>query len=870
MMSDYITFMEEIEAGAIADHCTKPSYFLRFACGELDSVQGYDSEYFHEAPFITQNSKSDDIHHVDGYYFSNESEEERSSLSLIICDFSYSSDLQRMTLECFRSHFKRLRAFYVDCKKGKYDAWAPGTPKYDLMQIISKGDTPGYRGFIEENGTLNLHLISNKKITHTPPESEYITLPSGGKLAIHYSVTDFTNLNEAKPQPIVLDFTKLVQAKPHPEGIPFLRAIDNNKVDFYDSYLFVMPADALAECYGKYKTLILEQNVRVYLQKKGKVNQGIYKTIEEDPSVFFIYNNGLAITAEEIELNEDRTKIIRIHGLQVVNGGQTMASIYEAWRNKVDISGITVQVKLTKIARTIGKVIVPYISRYSNSQNAVKDTDQHSNELVQCCIEKLSRSVKTPGAIPQSWYYERMRGQYDNALLHLTESEKKDFQRRCPKEKKITPTKFAQAIMTFELMPHFVLKGEQKAYNGTAGMRGFCEMLSAVYESNPGLITQPAWYKENIAKYIFLQQSRKAIGAHLKRTGNTLSTYTLAVSIYTISTLVHLLRKQNRAISFARIWEKQMVDELTMREVIELTDFITKILEDRADAAEWLKKESSWNIICTHADNANLKLGYDSNPLYTTEIPPLLSELSKVKSAKATFTQEQNLVMRIFPDIYWESLHAWLISQNTDSAAIELLTKRFSQKLGAVQCRNLLDIAQKAEKNGWHPPFNPQEQIDFSITRSQIKEEKGDIITMFMASSQHDVLVLERTCDFMAGSDCLDNLLKNYKSIRIEESLLAENPPELGQIQTFSLGNHKKVVLAYTRLTKDSVYFDPILEVAMSKIAAQHEGSSIILPYMGKDLKGLNAANIVKRKSRFKALIQRELYKNSVTIVYGQ
>lgn len=867
-MSDYQTFMEDVEAGAITDHCTKPSFFLHFACEELDSVQGYDSEYFHEASYITQSTKNDDIHHVDGYYFSNESDNDRSSLTLIICDFSYSNDLQRMTLETFRSHFKRLRAFYTDCKKGKYDAWAPGTPKYDLMQIISKGTTPGYRGFIEENGTLNLHLISNKKIPHTPPESEYISLPTGGKLAIHYSVTDFTDLIEAKPQPIVLDFTKLAQATPHPDGIPFLRAIDNTKVDFYDSYLFVMPADALAECYGKYKTRILEQNVRVYLQKKGKVNQGIYKTIEEDPSVFFIYNNGLAITAEEIELNEEQTKIIRIHGLQVVNGGQTMASIYEAWHNKVDISGITVQVKLTKIARTIGKVIVPYISRYSNSQNAVKDTDQHSNELVQCCIEKLSRSVKTPGAIPQIWYYERMRGQYDNALLHMTESQKKDFQRRCPKDKKITPTKFAQAIMTFELMPYFVLKGEQKAYNGTAGMRGFCEMLSAVYESNPGLITQPAWFKENIAKYIFLQQARKAIGNHLKRTGNTLSTYTLAVSIYTISILVYLLRQRGRAIAFAQVWEKQMVDDLTIHDVIKVTDFITKALEERSDAAEWLKKESTWNIICANAESANLDLKYESNPLFTSQIPPLLNELAKVKAAKSTFSQEQNLVMRIFPDLYWESLHLWLTSQKADQATIDLLSKRFSQKLGTNQCKTLLDVAQKAEKNGWTPPFNPQEQIDFSIARTQVKEVKGDIIDNFITSSLYDVLVVERTCDLMAGSSCLDTLFRNYKAIQIEESLLAETPPELGQVKTFILENNKKVVIAYTRLTKESVYFDPILEVALGQIAAQHEGSSIILPYMGKTFNGLSVAQTTKLKARFKTLVQKELYKNPVTIMY--
>ena len=64
----------------------------------------------------------------------------------------------------------------------------------------------------------------------------------------------------------------------------------------HESYLAIMPGKVLAAIYDRWGTRLLEQNVRVFLQHRGKVNKGIKATIENEPNMFFAYNNGITAT----------------------------------------------------------------------------------------------------------------------------------------------------------------------------------------------------------------------------------------------------------------------------------------------------------------------------------------------------------------------------------------------------------------------------------------------------------------------------------------------------------------------------------------------------------------------------------------------
>ena len=105
----------------------------------------------------------------------------------------------------------------------------------------------------------------------------------------------------------------------------------------YDVYLTVLPGSVLAELYDEYGSRLLELNVRAYLQLGGQVNRGMRKTLMTEQSMFLPYNNGISATADAVETAKapDGSMVLtKITGLQIVNGGQTMASIHRAKKNR--------------------------------------------------------------------------------------------------------------------------------------------------------------------------------------------------------------------------------------------------------------------------------------------------------------------------------------------------------------------------------------------------------------------------------------------------------------------------------------------------------------------------------------------------------
>ena len=98
--------------------------------------------------------------------------------------------------------------------------------------------------------------------------------------------------------------------------------------------------------------------------------------------MFFAYNNGITATAENIETVESPNGLLLtgMRNFQIVNGGQTTASIHAALRNKeVDLDRVFVQMKLSIVNTDRAQEIVPKISEYANTQNRVSAADFFSN-----------------------------------------------------------------------------------------------------------------------------------------------------------------------------------------------------------------------------------------------------------------------------------------------------------------------------------------------------------------------------------------------------------------------------------------------------------------------------------------------------------
>ena len=152
---------------------------------------------------------------------------------------------------------------------------------------------------------------------------------------------------------------------------------------YVDAYMAIIPGTTLSKIYRKYQQILLEKNVRTFLQFKGKVNKGIRKTLREEPDMFFSYNNGISTTAKDIEIKEEDggLYITRLYDWQIVNGGQTTASIAASLSDReVEMQKVYVPMKISVI-RDVENCdeIVKAISTSANSHTAINNSDFSAN-----------------------------------------------------------------------------------------------------------------------------------------------------------------------------------------------------------------------------------------------------------------------------------------------------------------------------------------------------------------------------------------------------------------------------------------------------------------------------------------------------------
>ncbi len=139
---------------------------------------------------------------------------------------------------------------------------------------------------------------------------------------------------------------------------------------------------------------LLFDNVRGLIIR-SKFNDNIFKTLKEEPSRFFMYNNGLTITANNIETeptNANKKLKIIITDFQVVNGGQTLRTLHRF--NQQDKDNITKYLSNCEILLRVFKTpttdnIRNKIAEYTNSQNSISNIDLKSLSSEQIQIEQF-------------------------------------------------------------------------------------------------------------------------------------------------------------------------------------------------------------------------------------------------------------------------------------------------------------------------------------------------------------------------------------------------------------------------------------------------------------------------------------------------
>jgi hypothetical protein len=381
-------------------------------------------------------------------------------------------------------------------------------------------------------------------------------------------------------------------------SIPFMKMPFTNEV--YDTYLTMITGSLLAAIYKEHGARLLEQNVRTFLQARGKVNRGIRDTILHQPEMFLAYNNGICATAARIEVESEKGPVVNIRSItdfQIVNGGQTTASLTSALlKDDADLSEILVQLKLSVIKnRLMVGPIVSNISRYANSQNKVNEADLLANDAFHVKIEHLSRTVWAPAKAESNretkWFYERARGQYSDEKGRRRSSAPKlrEFEAEYPSNQWFTKTDLAKFVNTWASLPHIVSRGAQK---------NFAEFTIRLDKK---FVPDIPYFQDLAAKAILFRSTEKIVSAQ------DFGGYRANIVTYTLAWIAH---HSGGGVDLRRIWAQQSLDEDMAALITAACPAVHKLIVNSggANVTEWCKQEGCWSRIRGHNLNLSDKL----------------------------------------------------------------------------------------------------------------------------------------------------------------------------------------------------------------------------------------------------------------------
>jgi hypothetical protein len=464
--------------------------------------------------------------------------------------------------------------FLALCAQGKMaDKLDPSRDVRSLAETLQKiyNDLEQVRVFVLTDKVAKSKFFKTKEIS--------------GK-AVRIEVMDIErlhrHLSEGKPRDeIMVDFAEV-------SGAPLPCVFVPGDNDDYDYALTAIPGEALRLLYEKFGARLLEANVRSFLSVKGKgVNAGIQNTLRNAPSRFMAYNNGIVILADEMRFGkpgDGSTGIAWLKGLQIVNGGQTTASIYfskKRYPSEVDLSRVRVPAKIIIMKNkdpVTEEALVSDISRFANTQNTVRQSDLSANKPFHVAVEKLSLSVYCPDGVGR-WFYERATGSYNTLLARegTTPAKLKALKEAIPPARKITKTDLAKYINAWDKKPDVVSKGTQKNFIN------FMDTLAPTETGDSMSMPTVSDYKSMIAKAKIFKEAQKLLRPMLQA-------FQANVTAYTVSLVAEKLGDR---IDLEKIWTKQALSSELLAQIAVWANEVNEVLHKSASGrmvSEWAKK----------------------------------------------------------------------------------------------------------------------------------------------------------------------------------------------------------------------------------------------------------------------------------------
>lgn len=375
-------------------------------------------------------------------------------------------------------------------------------------------------------------------------------------------------------------------------------------------YLAIIPGAMVADLYDNFHTRLLESNVRVFLSLKRKTNQQMVETIDQKPEMFLSYNNGLSATASSVVVDNNGA-ILAIQDFQIVNGGQTTATLYHAKnRLKKDLKQVNVQLKLTVIREeAIREEAVPKISRYANTQTAIRKSDFEANLPYLIDIVKVSGKtyITTESGNNRYYYFERMAGQYNEDKNKQGNGVRlREWERRFPVEGKFDKIDLGRWSNIIAGFPHMAASSAENS---------FSFFVNRIHKLNLQMTANI--FKDLVGFGILFRRARKVCGSKKGRQFPSIigdSSVAMATTIYSMAYLHHFT---NGRFDYHLLFEQRLNEQELDNFLIQMIKEVWKLLEmyGGTSVQEQTKKADAWRFV-----KENLELG----DTYLNSLAPFL------------------------------------------------------------------------------------------------------------------------------------------------------------------------------------------------------------------------------------------------------
>lgn len=645
--------------------------------------------------------------HVDGYSF----DETDGTFYLLVATFSGSAQSEVLLGSDAKTALDRCRAFAQQSIENDLqrrieistEAYDLASFIYEQAQYVSKFVVILLTDMtLSERANLSESSDNSKKKSSKKKAGILDADPIHG-INVEYRIWDMPRFHRMFAssdgrEEIEIDFNDYIDG-----GIPCLSANLSSQSSECTSFLCIVPGGVLADLYDEYGSRMLEGNVRSFLGNKGSkksVNNQIRGTIINEPDRFFVYNNGLSATAVDVRVVDG--KLIYARDLQIVNGGQTTASL-SATRKKdrADLSRVSVLMKLTQVEPASAPEIVPLISKSANSQNKINPADFFSTHEYHVRFEQISRRKFAPakdGAQHEThWFYERARGQYIQATLRMTKAEEKKFLTQNPKDQLVTKTDLAKVLSAWDGFPHIVSKGAESNFED------FAKRTEVAWEKQKDDFND-VYFQNAIALVILYRTTDKLIPKQPWYTNG----YKANIVAYSVALLHHAIKAQfpNDELDLLKIWQKQKCsDELIKQMTIiaeQVYNTITSPDRPIENVTQWCKQERCWEEV--KKIRVVFVPGYGAFLCDKGKHQEAKKEARQTRKVENTI-DDQTLVFELGED-YWKRLLNWTQTHRVATEA-EMRALKYATRMSQgyfpdeKQCRNLINLRDKAIGEGF-------------------------------------------------------------------------------------------------------------------------------------------------------------------------